>query len=208
VQRADGKGRVRVPLVRLRFLVPRVFVVNVNMDVAFAVMFMRMRVDIVLERAVQRPEADAEKHHADNPVAPRRKQVHRQPRAQPQRKQAHDRDARRMAETPADAGNPGALRPAHRQRRDGRQVVRSRQHVNDAGDQSGDYCNHKFVVGEVARIPASAQSILRPFIGWPNIQLADGCSHTLIDKNPAFFAVNDEASSRSRRLPPKPSKQE
>ena len=134
VQRADGKSRVRVPVMRLRFVVLRRMLVNMGMDVMLAMMFVLMHVNIVFERAAQRPKTDAEKHHADDAVAPLRNQIHRQTCAQPQRQKPNDRDARRMAESPTHTGNPCGLGTTHRQRRDGRQMVRPRQHVNEAGD--------------------------------------------------------------------------
>ena len=68
---ADGKGRVGVPLMRPGFLVSRMIMMNVEMDMALAVMLVFMRMDIMLERPAQRPETDAKQHHADNAIAPR-----------------------------------------------------------------------------------------------------------------------------------------
>ena len=85
MQRADGKGRVRMPVVRPRLFMPCVIMVDVEMHMSLTVMFVFMRVDIVFERPAQRPKANTEEDHANNPIAPRRQQIHRQPVPQPQR---------------------------------------------------------------------------------------------------------------------------
>ena len=77
VQGADGEGGVRVTFVRGGLIVVRVAMMCVKMHVALAVMFVFVRVDVVLERAAQSPDADSKKHHADDAIAKRGEQINR-----------------------------------------------------------------------------------------------------------------------------------
>ena len=47
MKRADGEGGVCVPIMRLRLFVVRAMRMNVEMNMAFTLMFMRVRVDVV-----------------------------------------------------------------------------------------------------------------------------------------------------------------
>ena len=69
MQRADAKRRVAVP-VRGLLLRCMTAMVCVDVNVTVAVMLVFVRVDIVFQRAFQRPQSDAEQHHADESFAP------------------------------------------------------------------------------------------------------------------------------------------
>ena len=71
MQRADGKSRVRVPVMRPGLLMSRMVVVDLEMNVTIALMLVFMRVDTVSGCPAQRPKANAKEDHTDNPVAPR-----------------------------------------------------------------------------------------------------------------------------------------
>src|SRR5690242_21612925 len=95
-----------------------------------------------------------------------------------------------MAESPAHARNPGCLRAAHRQRGDGRQMVRAGQHVNEAGNQSGDGCNHKLAAAKLPEFPVRRKENSAAIISFFSIRFARECSHTLIDENRPFSAAS------------------
>ena len=120
------------------FLVRNFRRVKVDVDVAFAAVFVFVGVDGILQRLAKSPESDADEHHADETFAPGGEQLNRQQLAQHQREQADDHHARRMPETPAQAGEPRALRMADGKGRNGREMVGSRPDVARACDQSAE----------------------------------------------------------------------
>ena len=120
---------MRVP-VRSGSVVRGFMSVDVDMDMAFAAVFMFVSVQLVLESFLQSPKADTQQHHADQSFAPGRKEVHRQQIPQQQRKEANDCHASGMAEAPANARNPSAPLLPHGQRCDGSEVIRSGPDMN------------------------------------------------------------------------------
>ena len=82
VQDADAKRRVSVPM-RSRSVVRSFVSMNVNMDVAFAAVFMFVSVELIFESFLQSPESDSQQHYADKSFAPGRKQIDRQQIPQP-----------------------------------------------------------------------------------------------------------------------------
>ena len=143
VKDSDAERRVTVVMGVVTIVILAV-AVGVKMDVGLAVVPVFVRVDIVLERTAQRPQPDAEQHHAHEPFAPLGEQINRQPIPQPERKQADDTHARRMTEPPTRPRQPGAARTAHCQRRNGGEMVRSGPHMHDSGNKSCQGGDHSF----------------------------------------------------------------
>lgn len=102
MQRADAECRVCVPM-RSRLLRRVAVFVRVDVNMAITVVFMFVRVDIVLQRATQRPQTDAEQHHSNEPFAPSRNPFHRNHVFQCEQQQPHERDACRMTQAPSGA---------------------------------------------------------------------------------------------------------
>ena len=71
MQGSDAKCCVGVPM-RVGFVSCFLVMVGMDVDVLLAVVFVFVRVDVEFERFPQRPEANAEQHHADQPFAPGR----------------------------------------------------------------------------------------------------------------------------------------
>lgn len=140
MQRADTKRRMRVTM-RGRLLWLVTVSVRVDVNMAISVVFMFVCVDIVFERAAQRPQTDAEQHDAHESFAPSGNPFNRNHVLQREQQQPHKRDARRVTQAPTRTRQPRRLRTAHRQWRDCGQMIRPRPDVNRSSDESRECCD-------------------------------------------------------------------
>src|SRR5439155_23727141 len=104
--------------------------------------------------------ANRNQRDADDTLAPRREQVHRRQQiAKENRQQGHDDDAGGVAESPRPAGKPSTAAIFHRERRDRRQMVGPRQHMEQTGKRAGQ--RDKNHLGAILMAPSSR--ITSPF---------------------------------------------
>ena len=87
----------------------------------------------------QAPDTDPDQHETYAALAPGRDGLDRQRIAQHQRQKPHAQDTGAVAESPSNARPPGAGLSLSGVRRHRRQVIGSRQHMNEAGNQPCEY---------------------------------------------------------------------
>ena len=97
-----------------------------------------------MHAAAKRPDADQDERCADEPLAPSRDDIHRrQCIAKQHREQCDEYDTGRMPEAPGPPRNPAAAPAVDGQRRDGGQMVGSREDVKEAGLGTGNDGKHR-----------------------------------------------------------------
>jgi len=110
------------------------FAVDVDVLVGVAAVGVIVRVD--LQCFAKRPEADANQERADKAVAEAGDEFDRKNAAQEKEQDADGGDTGGMARTPAQADDPGPVAVFHGERRNGGQMVRAGEDVDEAGDDS------------------------------------------------------------------------
>lgn len=137
----------------------RVFHVRVNVTIG-------VPVNLQVARAMNAPRSHPEQRDADQTLAIGGNRVDGQPVSHHQQQQADGEHARRVSQSPLQAGAP--LRPIAigRKRGDGRKMIRAGQDVNETGGYTGKGCKHVGVEGsfyamKFAGFPASPLSLDR-----------------------------------------------
>src|SRR5215471_12837622 len=110
-------------LVGLGFFMDHFRRMSMQVDVDLPLVFVFVGMDF--EGLSQSPNTNTEKQDADKALAPGGNQVERQQIPQPKRKQTDHGNAGGMPKSPTHSRFPGTLWPAHRQRRNRCQMVRS-----------------------------------------------------------------------------------
>ena len=117
-------------------------VVNMDMNVVRTSVRMLMHMDLVGHRLARAPKADGDQGHADQSFRPRGKEFHRQHLAQQQREHPDQQDAAGVTESPAQTRGPALLAPPNGQRRDGRQMIRTGEDMDESGNGTGKHSDH------------------------------------------------------------------
>ena len=105
------------------------------------------------ERPAQPPQPHPDQHRPDQPLAPGGEALDREDPAQGERDQPHDPDPQAVADPPEEPHPPAAAPLVDHQRRHRREVVRSREGVDEAGGQSGEAGDEDRNVHEAETLP-------------------------------------------------------